>query len=90
MSLPIYVQGAWFLGAALFIAVPEYLRVAREWRLVIFGATLVLMTLLMPRGIAGLIARARPSCAIIANRFASALSRRALQATIASVVFAPG
>jgi branched-chain amino acid transport system permease protein len=43
------------LGAGLFIAVPEYLRLARQWRLVIFGAALVLMTLLMPRGIAGMI-----------------------------------
>ena len=43
------------LGAALFIALPEYLRIAREWRLVIFGAALVLMTLLMPRGMAGMI-----------------------------------
>lgn len=51
-------QAGPLLGAALFIAVPEYLRVAREWRLVIFGGALVLMTLLMPRGIAGLIARA--------------------------------
>lgn len=42
------------LGALVFSGIPEYLRVAREYRLVIFGALLVLMTLFMPQGIAGL------------------------------------
>jgi branched-chain amino acid transport system permease protein len=43
------------LGSLLFIGIPEYLRVARAYRLVIFGAILVLMTLFLPRGLAGLI-----------------------------------
>lgn len=43
------------LGALLFVGLPEYLRVAAEWRLVVFGALLVLITLFAPRGIAGVI-----------------------------------
>jgi branched-chain amino acid transport system permease protein len=46
------------LGAALFVGLPEYLRVAAEWRLVLFGALLVLITLFAPRGLADLLARA--------------------------------
>jgi branched-chain amino acid transport system permease protein len=42
------------LGALLFVGLPEYLRVASEWRLVIFGALLVAITLFAPRGLAGL------------------------------------
>jgi len=44
------------LGAALFVGLPEYLRVAAEWRLVLFGAALVLITLFAPQGLGGLIA----------------------------------
>jgi len=44
------------LGALLFVALPEYLRVASEWRLVIFGVMLVAITLFAPRGLAGLAA----------------------------------
>lgn len=43
------------LGALLFVALPEYLRVAAEWRLVVFGVLLVLIMLFAPRGIAGLL-----------------------------------
>jgi len=43
------------LGALLFVALPEYLRVAAEWRLVVFGTLLVLITLFAPRGLAGLL-----------------------------------
>jgi branched-chain amino acid transport system permease protein len=46
------------LGALLFVALPEYLRVAAEWRLVVFGLLLVLITLFAPQGIADLLARA--------------------------------
>jgi branched-chain amino acid transport system permease protein len=46
------------LGALLFVGLPEYLRVASEWRLVIFGALLVAITLFAPRGLAGLAADA--------------------------------
>jgi branched-chain amino acid transport system permease protein len=42
------------LGALLFVALPEYLRVASEVRLVLFGGLLVLITLYAPRGLAGL------------------------------------
>ena len=45
------------LGALLFVGLPELLRVAAEWRLVVFGALLVLITLFAPNGIAELIAR---------------------------------
>lgn len=44
------------LGALLFVALPEYLRVASEWRLVIFGVMLVAITLYAPRGLAGVAA----------------------------------
>ncbi len=44
------------LGALLFIGLPEYLRVAAEWRLVAFGLLLVAVTLFAPRGLAGLLA----------------------------------
>jgi branched-chain amino acid transport system permease protein len=42
-------------GGVLFVGFPEYLRMAREWRLVIFGLLLVLLTLFARRGVAGLI-----------------------------------
>lgn len=45
-------------GALVFVGLPEYLRVAAEWRLVIFGALLVLITLFAPQGLAGLLGRA--------------------------------
>ena len=43
------------LGALVFVGLPEYLRVASEWRLVVFGALLVALMLFAPRGIAGLL-----------------------------------
>ena len=46
------------LGALLFVGLPEYLRVAAEWRLVIFGVVLVLLMRFAPQGIAGLAAAA--------------------------------
>ncbi len=48
------------LGALLFVALPEYLRVAAEWRLVFFGVALVLLMRFAPEGLAGLLARLRP------------------------------
>lgn len=58
--LVVIVGGAGFLagpvlGALVFVAVPEYLRVAAELRLIIFGVLLVLITLFAPRGLAGLV-----------------------------------
>ncbi len=47
------------LGALLFVGLPEYLRVAAEWRLVAFGAILVLIVLFAPHGLAGLAKRPR-------------------------------
>ena len=41
------------LGALAFVGLPEYLRVASEWRLVVFGALLVALMLFAPRGLAG-------------------------------------
>lgn len=46
------------LGALVFVGLPEYLRVAAEWRLVIFGVLLVLIMIFAPQGLAGLAARA--------------------------------
>ena len=42
------------IGALLFVALPEFLRIAEAWRLVIFGMLLVIVTLYAPRGLAGL------------------------------------
>ena len=55
----VVLGGAGFLfgpliGAVLFIAIPEVLRVADQWRLVAFGAVLVLLALYAPRGVCGL------------------------------------
>lgn len=49
------------LGAALYVALPEWLRLVNEWRLVIFGAVLVLITLFAPAGLAGLLSRLWPA-----------------------------
>ena len=46
------------LGAVLYVALPELLRLSNEWRLVIFGVLLVLITLFAPKGLAGLCDRA--------------------------------
>ena len=40
------------------MALPELLRLSNEWRLVIFGLLLVLITLFAPKGLAGLCERA--------------------------------
>lgn len=42
------------LGALVFVALPEYLRMAAEWRLVVFGTLLVLAMRFAPDGLAGL------------------------------------
>jgi len=42
------------IGAVLFIALPEALRVANELRLVVFGVLLMLLALYAPRGVCGL------------------------------------
>jgi branched-chain amino acid transport system permease protein len=46
------------LGALLFIALPEALRVADEFRMVLFGAALLALALFAPRGLWGLAAAA--------------------------------
>jgi branched-chain amino acid transport system permease protein len=53
------VGGAGFLagpllGAIVFVGLPEYLRIANELRLVIFGAILLVVTLFAPKGLAGM------------------------------------
>jgi branched-chain amino acid transport system permease protein len=40
-----------FVGAVVFTVLPEYLRVASEYRLVFFGAILIVGILLVPRGL---------------------------------------
>ena len=47
------------IGAVLFIAIPEVLRVANELRLVVFGVVLVLLALYAPRGVCGLVSAMR-------------------------------
>lgn len=47
------------LGALVFVGLPEYLRVAAEWRLVVFGAMLVVIVLFAPHGLAGLVKKVR-------------------------------
>ena len=59
LLLIVILGGAGFLfgpplGAVLFIAIPEVMRIADELRLVIFGAALVLFALYAPRGLCGL------------------------------------
>lgn len=60
--LIVIIGGAGFLvgpalGAVTYVVLPEVLRLANEWRLVIFGALLVLITLFAPSGLAGLLSR---------------------------------
>ena len=57
--LIVVVGGAGFLagpliGAVIFVGLPEYLRIAKELRLVIFGAILLVITLFAPKGLAGM------------------------------------
>jgi branched-chain amino acid transport system permease protein len=41
------------VGAAVFTALPEYLRAYREYDVVLFGAVLILVLMFVPRGLAG-------------------------------------
>jgi ABC-type branched-subunit amino acid transport system permease subunit len=47
------------VGALLFTALPEVLRLAPTWRLVIYGALLLLVVIRSPGGLEGLLSRAR-------------------------------
>lgn len=53
-----------FLGAALLTILPELLRVMQDYDIVVYGLLLIIMTMFMPRGLAGGIAslarRVRP------------------------------
>jgi ABC-type branched-subunit amino acid transport system permease subunit len=49
------------LGAVLFTALPEFLRVADVWRLVMYGALIMIGALYAPQGIAGLASPLRRS-----------------------------
>lgn len=51
------------MGALLFVALPELLRVAAQARLLLFGALLVLFALFAPRGVLGLLDRRRNAAA---------------------------
>ncbi len=46
-------------GTLIFFAVPELLRIAKFYRLVILGAMIVAMVLFMPEGVVGLFGKAR-------------------------------
>jgi branched-chain amino acid transport system permease protein len=43
------------IGTLLFFGIPEMLRVARLYRLVVLGVVIVLVALFMPKGIAGVL-----------------------------------
>jgi ABC-type branched-subunit amino acid transport system permease subunit len=49
------------LGAVLFTALPEVLRLAPTWRLVLYGALLLVIVVRSPEGLAGLIRAPRPA-----------------------------
>lgn len=75
LVLIVILGGAGFLlgpliGAVLFIAIPEVLRIADALRLVIFGAVLVLFALYAPRGLCGLAEK-------VSRRFAGRPARAA-------------
>lgn len=46
------------LGAVLLTGIPEYLRVAQEWRLVFFGGVVILIAIYLPQGIVPSVGRA--------------------------------
>jgi branched-chain amino acid transport system permease protein len=43
------------IGTLVFFGIPEMLRVARLYRLVLLGVIIVVVVLLMPKGIAGVL-----------------------------------
>jgi ABC-type branched-subunit amino acid transport system permease subunit len=45
------------IGAVLFTALPEVLRLAPTWRLVIYGALLLVIVIRSPQGLDGLLRR---------------------------------
>jgi branched-chain amino acid transport system permease protein len=45
------------LGALLLVLLPEYLRIAQEFRLIIYGLVLILITIYLPRGLVPILAR---------------------------------
>lgn len=47
------------IGAVLFIALPELLRIADQYRLIVFGIILALLAVYAPRGVCGLAAAIR-------------------------------
>ena len=57
-----------FVGALVFTLLPEYLRVASEYRLVFFGAILVVGILLVPGGLVELGERARAVLVAVTGR----------------------
>jgi branched-chain amino acid transport system permease protein len=46
------------IGAFIYAFAPEYLRIAQDWRLPIFGLLLVLLVILAPEGLVVLALRA--------------------------------
>lgn len=66
LVLIVVVGGAGYLigpvlGSLLFVGLPELLRMASAYRLVLFGVVLVLVMLFARRGLAGLIVRKSPA-----------------------------
>jgi branched-chain amino acid transport system permease protein len=48
------------LGAAFFILLPEALRDAKDTQMIIFGVVIVLVSVFLPAGLVGVLARAKP------------------------------
>ena len=48
------------IGAVFLTFLPEFLRVAESWEVVIYGMALMLTILFMPKGITGFLADLRP------------------------------
>lgn len=63
------------LGAFLLVLLPEYLRVAQEFRLVAYGLVLILITIYLPRGLVPLLARLAGRVAPTASGRSAALPR---------------
>jgi len=64
------------IGTLVFFGIPELLRVAQLYRLVILGAVIIVGVLFMPQGIAGLIGqRLRPWTRVAGAATADAIKR---------------
>lgn len=63
IAIPIIAGRGWrwapLIGAAIVIALPEYVRFLQDYRLMVYGSILVLIALFLPNGLRELLVRAR-------------------------------